>query len=304
MSLMRTISWPGAKYRALDSLLRWCPVTPFGAMCEPFFGSGALTLALAGQIEGPVFIAEANSALRNWWHWALADVDALLARSAEFRTAWASVGLNRTEFDAMRQTWNDMAREEPAAMDTAALLWCLIYASTNNLARFNQQGGYNQTWGQGRIIPDPEEVVTAETRRRIRAIAPRTTMFDDFADALLAFLDFLDDGGTGVCYLDPPYVLEAGMYDAHAWGTGQLARLADFIEDLEARAAWWLYTDYMAKGEAVHPYAHALRRFRQVALRTTRDARPSGTARPSSEVLTVGTVVEARTQRLFEEVAG
>lgn len=26
---MRTISWPGAKYRALDELLRWCPRVPF-----------------------------------------------------------------------------------------------------------------------------------------------------------------------------------------------------------------------------------------------------------------------------------
>jgi site-specific DNA-adenine methylase len=299
---MRTISWPGAKYRALDDLLRWCPQGSFGAMCEPFFGSGALTLALADRIEGPVFVAEANDPLRNWWRWALADVDSLVVRIAEYRDMWSGAATHRAEFDTMRQTWNEMARAEPVTMDTAALLWCLIYASTNNLARFNRRGGYNQTWGQGRAIPDPQQVITPDARRRIQSMAPTTKLFDDFSAALLAFLDFLDEGGTGVCYLDPPYVLEAGMYDANAWGVGQLTRLMDFIEGLEARAAWWLYTDYMAKGDAAHPYAHALTRFQQVALRTTRDARPTGASRRSSEVLTVGTVVEARTHRLFEEV--
>jgi site-specific DNA-adenine methylase len=110
----------------------------------------------------------------------------------------------------------------------------------------------------------------------------------DYRAAFDDYLDYLDDGGTGVCYLDPPYILEAGMYDANQWGAADLGQLMNYIEGLEARGAWWLYTDYLAKGGRDHPYARALQRFRCVPIGSTRDARPNGAATDKREVLIVG----------------
>lgn len=288
---MRTISWPGAKYRALGALLRWCPDRPFGAMCEPFWGTGALTLALSEHVTGPIFAAERNPHLRNWWRWLFAAPDYLIRAIETLREEYRDTGSDREVFNALRDGYNN---REPSTMYAAAHLWVLIFASTNNLARFNQQGGYNQTWGKGRAVPDPRTVITTETLEAVANVERRMHMYRDYRAALDDYLDYLDDGGTGACYLDPPYILEAGMYDANQWGATDLSCLMDYIEGLEERGAWWLYTDYLCKGSREHPYSLALQRFRCMQIGSTRDARPNGAATDKWEMLVVGSGVAER----------
>jgi len=296
---MRTISWPGHKGRSVETLAQWLPDGSIGAMCEPFWGTGALTLATQHRVEGPVYIGEANAPLLNWWTHMFDAPENMMASMSQFREDYAPAKYNRAVFNTLRDGWNERNRREPYALDTAALLWCLIYASTNNLARFNQKGGYNQTWGNGRTIPSPIEVIKPSTLKSIASVAGRVNIHTDFADAMSSFFGWLDSGGTGVCFLDPPYILEAGMYDAHAWGTQKLRQMMDCIEGLEERNAWWIYTDYMRKGDDLHPYADALAaHYQQVPIVSTRDARPTGVARTKEEVITVGTVVETNAPKL------
>lgn len=297
---MRTISWPGAKYRALDALLQWCPDKPFGAMCEPFWGTGALTLALSEHVTGPIFAAERNPHLRNWWEWLFDEPDELMLVIDAFREEYADTGTDRDVFNALRDGYNTGRHDTITA---AGMLWVLIFASTNNLARFNQQGGYNQTWGKGRVVPDPRTVITAETLEAVARVRRRVSMYHDYRAALDDFLDYLDDGGTGVCYLDPPYILEAGMYDANQWSAADLSQLMDYIEGLEERGAWWLYTDYLHKGSREHPYSLALQRFRCMQIGSTRDARPNGAATDKWEMLVVGSGVAERNAAPPEQMA-
>lgn len=285
MNTYRTISWPGAKYRAIDTLLRWCPGQPFGAMCEPFWGTGVLTLALSKQVTGPIFAAERNPHLRNWWQWLFTAPDYLIRAIETLREKYRGAGSDRDVFNALRDGYNS---DKHDTITAAARLWVLIFASTNNLARFNQQGSYNQTWGKGRTVPDPRTVITPETLDAVARVGHYVRLCCDYRAALDDFLDYLDDGGTGVCYLDPPYILEAGMYDANQWGVNDVDQLMGYIEGLEERGAWWLYTDYLRKGGREHPYSLALQRFRAVPIGSTRDARPNGAATDKQEMLMVG----------------
>lgn len=265
-------------------------------MCEPFWGTGALTLALSEHVTGPIFAAERNPHLRNWWEWLFDEPDELMLVIDAFREEYADTGTDRDVFNALRDGYNTGRHDTITA---AGMLWVLIFASTNNLARFNQQGGYNQTWGKGRTVPDPRTVITTETLEAVARVRRRVCMYHDYRAALGDYLDYLDDGGTGVCYLDPPYILEAGMYDANQWSAADLSQLMDYIEGLEERGAWWLYTDYLRKGSREHPYSLALRRFRCVPIGSTRDARPNGAATDKQEVLVAGS---GATERCVEQM--
>jgi site-specific DNA-adenine methylase len=242
-------------------------------------------LALSEQVTGPIFAAERNWHLRNWWQWLFVAPTELIRAIEALREEYGDTGSDRDVFNALRDGYN-AGRSD--TLGAAAHLWVLIYASTNNLARFNQQGDYNQTWGKGRVVPDPRTVITAETLRAVARVGHRTRLCRDYRAALDDYLDYLDDGGTGICYLDPPYILEAGMYDANQWSAADLGQLMDYIEGLEERGAWWLYTDYMRKGGREHQYLQALQRFRCVPIGSTRDARPNGAATDKQEVLAVG----------------
>jgi len=301
---MKTISWPGAKRRRVDDLLAWCPAGEIGATCEPFWGTGALTVELLrlGRVTGPVFAAEANGPLRRWWSWLLSDVDGAVGLMGEWRAKYGMAGDEREVYGEMRTRWNSMQAADPDGADTSALLWCLVYASTNNLARFNRKGEYNQTWGRGRVIPDPAAMFAPDTVRVLDDLAGRIEMHTDFQAALDAFFAYVDDGGVGVCYLDPPYVLQAEMYDANRWGAPDVARLMDYLEGLEARHAWWFYTDYLERAGAEHPYRQALEaHFRCQPVSLTGNARPTGSSVSSLEVVVCGSVVEEqRRQRGFD----
>jgi site-specific DNA-adenine methylase len=291
---IRTISWPGAKYRVLDSLLRYCPMESFNAMCEPFLGTGALTLALSDFIDGPVYAAEKNLHIYNWWHWFLKQPTGLLNDTAELRDRFVGSGDDREIFNSLRDGYNERTQGHPTSRLDAAWLWVLIFASTNNLCRFNKKGMYNQTWGKGRVVPDPYDVISQDTLDRLLHIRYNFRIYRDYEDAIQAFVDFLHKGKTGICYMDPPYFLTSGMYDAHSWSRSDLQSLMNYIELLESIGSWWIYTDYLQKGEAVHPFRNALSRFRQVPLQSTRDARPAGAAKTKHEVIILGSTVVER----------
>jgi len=291
---MRMISWPGAKYRCIGALQRWLPQGKIVTMCEPFWGTGALTFAVRDRITRHILAGEANEALRWWWGWMFLSPWDMVDRMRFYRNKYKDAKHDRSVFLRMRQDWNAMPRD---GIDSSALLWCLIYASTNNLARFNKKGEYNQTWGKGRSIPDPVAVFNYSTIEAIEDIKNRVVMHTSFEDCLDAYIrninKNINEFETKCCYLDPPYILQSGMYDANQWDYEKLERLMEYINLLEEHSSWWLYTDYMQKGDDVHPFADMLKsNFRQIPINSTRDARPAGTARNKLEVITIGSVVE------------
>jgi len=292
----RILSWPGSKYRQLNRLLHYIPENyPDDLIvCEPFFGTGAFTISFIENIQAPTFIAEANAPLRNWWHWLLTETNQLIATMAEFRERYAAASEDRVVFDQMRDGWNAANQRCPNAIETAAWLWCLVYQSTNNLARFNSTGGYNQTWGKGRVIPDPNKLYGSDELHAIAQLAANTQagVFSDCFHCLDAFLELVDDGREAFCFLDPPYIVQTETYDRGCWTEQHVAKLMNYIEWLEERGIAWIMTEYMGKGEKRHPYEHTLRtHYRVIPLPRGMDARPNGSHLETEEVVILGSVI-------------
>ncbi len=290
----RLLSWPGAKYRQLDDLLKWVPhnYPDNMAICEPFWGTGAFTMSLVENISAPVFIAEANQPLRNWWNWMMNDQSGLIDRMMHYRQHFIDAGKDRSVYDAMRDGWNKQKIVQPDHIDTAAWLWCLVYQSTNNLARFNSKGHYNQTWGQGRKVPDPEAVYGDIERQSLSflstAVAAGCLEKDCFL-ALDKFMDYVDGGGDGMCYLDPPYIVQTETYDKNCWERRHVDKLMNYLEGLESRNIPWLMTEYMSKGDKTHPYGNSLHaHYTVLPLDRKMDARPTGEQLPTQEVVILG----------------
>lgn len=290
----RLLSWPGAKYRQLEDLLCYVPHNHPDdmALCEPFWGTGAFTMSLVENINAPVFIAEANQPLHNWWNWMMEDQSTLIGRMMYYRQHFIDAGKDRSVYDAMRDGWNKQKVEHPHHVDTAAWLWCLVYQSTNNLARFNSKGQYNQTWGQGRKVPDPEQVYGPTERRCISWVAQSVKQgcfLNDAFAALDAFMDYVDGGGYGMAYLDPPYIVQTETYDRGCWERRHVDKMMNYLEGLESRNIPWLMTEYMKKGDKIHPYAQALQtHYRVVPLDRKMDARPTGGQLPTEEIIVLG----------------
>ena len=98
------ISWPGNKHRQLQQLLSFVPeyYTDEVAICEPFFGTGAFTLEMVQNTNGPVFAAEGCAPLRNWWLQLMAVPEDMARLMAQFRTDYSEAGRDRDIFDALR----------------------------------------------------------------------------------------------------------------------------------------------------------------------------------------------------------
>ncbi|MFA5452597.1 MAG: DNA adenine methylase [Candidatus Methanomethylophilaceae archaeon] len=292
---MKLISWPGNKQRQMNQILRFVPDTirDDAAVCEPFFGTGAFTMSLLDTTNGPVFAAEACKPLHNWWAHLMQSTNEMISLMSDYRSQYAGAKTDRKVFDELRDGWNAMNISSPSSVETAAMFWVLIYQSTNNLVRFNQSGKYNQTWGKGRNVPDPLQVFTEVPRRYISWLHEATNkgcFATDFNDAISKFIEY---GDVGVCFIDPPYILETGTYDDDCWGDDELAQLMGWVERLENDRYWWMWTDYIANGDVRHPYENSIRsHFTVEPLVRNRNARPNGTSDTKEEVMILGSDVE------------
>lgn len=289
------ISWPGNKRKQLPHLLAFLPekLPPSVGVCEPFFGAGCFTLAMLdhGQ-KGPVYAAEACLPLWAWWQNMMEQPEYMRERMAETRREYAEARSDRAVFDALRDGWNESWERDGFTADNAAMLWVLVYQSTNNLARFNQTGKYNQTWGQGRRVPDPYTVFGKKEIAQLHELKAATDagcFALDFREALGKALDA--DSGV-LFYLDPPYILETGTYKTDCWGRPQLDAMMQWVEGLDRGGYWWLWTDYLGNGKERHPYEASIRsHYRVFPLPRGRDSRPNGTADAKEEVIIAGMAV-------------
>lgn len=289
------ISWPGRKTRQLDQLLRFVPDTiPDDChLCEPFFGTGAFTFSLLDTCDrGAVFAAESCLPLNYWWSWMMACPENMAEYMADLREQYASASEDRAVFDKLRDGWNERWSMNPEDCLTSAMLWVLVYQSTNNLARFNKQGFYNQTWGRGRKVPNPVQVFdgrTCDTLRHLAEAVARGCFVTDFRDCLQQMQDRCEET---IVYLDPPYILETGTYRTDCWGPDQLAQLMGWVEDMECDGQWWLWTDYLSNGGTVHPYYETIRNhYRIYPLQRRKNSRPNGSSDSKEEVIIISSVV-------------
>ncbi len=282
----RLLSWPGAKFRQLPKLLPLLPKPP-RIVVEPFFGAGAFTLGIGVEKLAAVFAGDASPHLRPWWENLLEDPEGFVALLAANREHYQEAGTNRAVFDQLRNGYNELvAANQAYTKQASAMLWVLVYQSTNNLARFNSSGLYNQTWGKGRVVPDPFEVFGEEELAAVEKLGEFLVygFQQDFRETLDLFLNCGDRDGA-IVFLDPPYIVRTETYQRGCWSVKDERDLLQAAKVLDEEGADWLWTTYLGKDGVRHPFEQDLRKWCVQPLDRRMDARPTGQGTVSEEVV-------------------
>lgn len=301
----RLLSWPGAKYRQMDSILPLLSRPP-RIVVEPFFGTGAFTWSVGVGSLSAVFAGDKSPHLGLWWDNLLADPEGFVALMAEVREEYAAAQHDRTVFDALRDGYNAKYKNaEEGTPEAAAMLWVLVYQSTNNLARFNSSGYYNQTWGKGRSVPDPLVVFGPEELQAVKDLDGALVygFKEDFRDTLDCFFNCGDRDGA-IVFLDPPYIVRTETYQRGCWTFEDERDLLRGVRILDELDADWIWTTYLGKDAVRHPFERELREWNVLPLARRMDARPTGRGTNSEEVIVTNLSSTTNTQPpLFTEVS-
>jgi site-specific DNA-adenine methylase len=282
----RLLSWPGAKFRQMSTLLSLLPRCP-RLVVEPFFGTGAFTWAVGIENLSAVFAGDKSPHLGLWWDNLLKDPQGFVALLGETRAKYAAAKEDRAVFDLLRDGYNARFRAaEEGTPEACAMLWVLIYQSTNNLARFNSSGYYNQTWGKGRSVPDPAVVFGPEEMQAIELLETALVygFKEDFRDTLDEFLNCGDRDGA-IVFLDPPYIVRTETYQRGCWTLDDerdLLRAVQILDDEDAERIW---TTYLGKDDVRHPFEKELHKWNVLPLDRGMDARPTGQGTAAEEVV-------------------
>jgi len=101
----------------------------------------------------------------------------------------------------------------------------LACSCTNNMIRFNNSGGFNQTWGKRHF--------NIKVQDKLKAYHDLLYQNDKIRFVCGGFDEVeIEDGGF--VYLDPPYFITEGGYNLQ-WSRRDEERLYDFLEMLDGR---------------------------------------------------------------------
>ena len=307
--MTRFLSWPGAKFRQMESLMKVLPRKNYSLVVEPFFGTGAFTWEMISQHPMPhrhFIAAEKDRRLAHWWECILHRTDDMIAEMASVRDEFSKAGEDRDEFDRLRGMYNSLQDLHAFDLRTSAMLWVLIYQSTNNLARFNSSGGYNQTWGKGRKVPDPKVIFDADSRNMLETFREGHShpyLISDFRDVIYGVDHYIHNGGKPencIVYLDPPYIVRTETYQRGVWVLDDENKMWEWCREMDELAIPWIMTNYLRKDDTVsgkiveHPHIEEIEKnWKCVPLDRKLDARPKGTGTMAEEVIILGRCLEA-----------
>lgn len=300
----RILSWPGAKYRQMNeltSVLDEYKLKP-KIVCEPFFGTGAFSWEMLENYNAEEFIYAEKDVHLFWL------LEHLIHNTQEFIywiNKWKELFIaakdNKDDYNNMRSTYNNLYVEAPQSVKTAGLLWCLIYQSTNNLARFNKSGEYNQTHGKGRVIPDTDKVFDTSTLDCVNKFAANSIGSPDFSVAIKNLIEHYKNLADVlspediIVFLDPPYLIRTETYQKGCWSTKDEKNLWEYCMILDKYNIPWMMTNYLSKDDSVtgeviqHPYKKFINnKYIVRELKRKMDSRPTGKGTEVEEVIILG----------------
>lgn len=291
----RIISWPGTKFRQIDDILNIIKTDNYNIICEPYLGGAAFSLQ---QDPNKKFLwAEKNKDLYNWWYHLLFDRKELLQKMNYYRDLCKDAGDDKDTFIKMRAHYNILKKsiDSPSkniyVIDACALLWVLVYQSTNNLARFNKKGEYNQTWGKGRKVPDVFSVFNNDVEQYLDVLSKNTSLYQNDDDLFDQILYGWNNKKEILVYLDPPYLLRTEVYDK-TWDIKEEKKMFDYIDKLEDQGIAWFMTNYLSVGsgsdEKTHPFIETIKKWDTYPLKRKKDARPSSAGNKANEFIIFG----------------
>lgn len=227
----RLFSWPGHKADILETIQLLYDKSCCGKICEGFAGSAVLSL----NTEALEFcLVDANSNITDLFKHLLEDPQAVISSINSHDLA--RVKTDQAYFNELREKFNNC----PPGIDRSALFWVIVHSSTNNLARFNRKGEYNQTWG--RRSPIVERWLDKEALEKLADMKHKMKVIHGSYQQS-------ESDSNWFLYLDPPYLLENGTYTANSWNEGKEREL---LEWLDSREQPWALSNVMSRKGVVN----------------------------------------------------
>ena len=177
------LKWAGGKSQLLKELLPRIPAYQ-GKYIEPFFGGGALYLAL--QPDEAV-IADSNPEIINVYRQVALDVDAVIERLRVYENT------KEMFYEVRALDWEDLPQDEAAARTIYLNKTCF-----NGLYRVNKKGQFNTPYGRYKNPVICDEVLLREASEVLKKAL---IVCGDYLDVLREYAkpgDFI--------FLDPPYI--------------------------------------------------------------------------------------------------
>ena len=200
------LRWVGGKRRQAVDLAarveaaRGC----YGRHIEPFFGSGAVALALP---SGSRMIAgDACKPLGYLWWWLQRSPSAVAEYAAGFGLDIDHGWNTRDGYLVAREDHNAEPWSDDDYRPSARFLW-LLCACFNGIYRENRAGNFNVPWGKRKRVSVPTADVLVEIADRLRYADVRPGW--DFADVIA------EAGPGDVIFNDPPYDGVDGVFTSY-----------------------------------------------------------------------------------------
>jgi len=118
--------------------------------------------------------------------------------------------------------------------------YALILSCTNNMSRFNQTGGFNQTWGKRSF--------SSATQRKIDEWVAYLAPFADRIQFSALSFENIEVGAGDMLYLDPPYANSEAGYNS-IWSAEHETKLLAYTLDAVQRGASVLVSGVETHGE-------------------------------------------------------
>lgn len=229
------LRWVGSKRRYAPALAERCMANLRGRYIEPFLGSGAVALAMPGDV--PMILGDRSLPLGYLWWWIQREATALAEYAAAYGLDLDTGWNTESGYNAARVEHNDQPYADDDYRPSARFLW-IMSACFNGIYRENKNGFFNVPWGWRKRVSVP----TVET---LTAIATHLQHADirpgwDFEDVI-------NEAGNGdVIFNDPPYDGDATAfttYVAEAFDSAAQTRLRDASNRAVERGATVIMTN-------------------------------------------------------------
>lgn len=224
------LKWAGSKSRIVDTLREHLPAGH--RLIEPFLGSGAVFLSNQDRYARFV-LNDLNPDLIGLFRHLSEDPERFV-REAE--ALFQPAGNKKPTYHARRDQFNMLT---PGDWDRALLFLYLIRHCFNGVCRYNQKGGFNQSFGRLKQAYFP-----AQEMRAFAQVASRAEFVCEDFEATM------QRAGPGdVVYCDPPYfplseTANFTEYTPSGFGTDDQERLAGAAREAVGRGAVVLISNH------------------------------------------------------------
>lgn len=140
---------------------------------------------------------------------------------------------NKTAFTELKNDTNKLEHTE----DYYVNLFILVQFSFCSQIRFNRNGEYNMTAGDGAFSINKFE----ETRRFIKRLSE---MKIDFKSESFTEFDYNKLTSKSFVYLDPPYLITDAVYNKY-WGENEETQLLNILDSLTKRDIKWALSNVL-----------------------------------------------------------